>query len=350
MSVKPTPFGRSVELSLLKVVGMTDGEVFDLFCDVRWADNGGDPYCPRCPCRKVYALGTRLIWRCARCRREFSVTSGTCFASRKLSLKQILLAVTLFLMGKKGVASLQVSRMLDVEYKTAYVLTQKIRQVLAAMQTDLPRLDGEVEVDGAFFGGHLERFNKLDRRTGRQRVCKRFGERRVVVVLRQRRGRTLTWVGDRESGAIAFVKANVKPGTTIHADGGRAWNSLGALFDLMRVNHDVSFSDDGACTNRAESFFSLLRRKQVGVHHRMSGRHLHLYAAEMAWRNDHNRVREGVLAFRLLRLLLTRPMTGEWVGYWQGAARAMGRKPKKGQTQGGKWKMPQAADPVAGAA
>jgi len=31
-----------------------------------------------------------------------------------------------------------------------------------------------------------------------------------------------------------------------------------------RINHAVAFSDDGACTNQAESFFSRLRRAEIG--------------------------------------------------------------------------------------
>jgi ISXO2 transposase-like protein len=35
----------------------------------------------------------------------------------------------------------------------------------------------------------------------------------------------------------------------------------------MRINHSVAFTDDGACTNQAESFFSRLRRAELGQHH-----------------------------------------------------------------------------------
>ena len=59
---------------------------------------------------------------------------------------------------------------------------------------------------------------------------------------------------------------------------------------MMRVNHSREFkSDDGACTNQAESWFSRLRRAEMGVHHRISGRYLYQYANEMAWREDHRR-------------------------------------------------------------
>ena len=36
--------------------------------------------------------------------------------------------------------------------------------------------------------------------------------------------------------------------------------------------------------NQAESFFSRLRRAEIGIHHHISGRYLAGYANEMAWR------------------------------------------------------------------
>ena len=38
------------------------------------------------------------------------------------------------------------------------------------------------------------------------------------------------------------------------------------------VNHSVEFkSEEGGCTNEAESYFSRLRRSEFGIHHRISG-------------------------------------------------------------------------------
>jgi hypothetical protein len=42
----------------------------------------------------------------------------------------------------------------------------------------------------------------------------------------------------------------------------------------------------GACRNGAESYFSRLRRGEVGHHHHISGPYLVRYAQEAAWRED----------------------------------------------------------------
>jgi ISXO2-like transposase domain len=69
-----------------------------------------------------------------------------------------------------------------------------------------------------------------------------------------------------------MLRQHVASGTTVHADESAAWDVLHASFPMLRVNHCVEYkSEEGACTNQAESFFSRLRRSEMGVHHRISG-------------------------------------------------------------------------------
>ena len=51
----------------------------------------------------------------------------------------------------------------------------------------------------------------------------------------------------------------------------RGWDTLHAYYDMRRINHTIAFSKDGASTNQAESYFSRLRRAEIGTHHRVSG-------------------------------------------------------------------------------
>jgi hypothetical protein len=61
----------------------TDDEAHARFEAIRFADNGCAAFCPRCDCTAVYAYAVRRIWKCKACSYQFSVTSGTIFASRK---------------------------------------------------------------------------------------------------------------------------------------------------------------------------------------------------------------------------------------------------------------------------
>ncbi len=73
-----------------------------------------------------------MRWRCKACRADFSVTSGTLFASHKLPLRTYLLGVAAFCNEVKGKSMLALSRERDVQYKTAFVLAHKMREAMAS--------------------------------------------------------------------------------------------------------------------------------------------------------------------------------------------------------------------------
>jgi hypothetical protein len=113
------------------------------------------------------------------------------------------------------------------------------------------------------------------------------------------------------------VARRVLPGSTVYADEASHWDALHARFRTHRINHGFAFSDDGACTNQAESFFSRLRRAEYGQHHRISGVYLPFYAGEMAWREDMRREDTRMQSARCTADALTHPKSRNWCGYWQ---------------------------------
>jgi transposase-like protein len=276
-------------LSLRDIMRMSDETAHARLVAIRFAANNGEPFCPHCGVLKVYTLAeTPIRWKCAGCRRKFSVTSETLFHSRKLPIREYLAIIALFCDGVKGVAALRMARDMRVNPKSAFVLLHKLREAMGAVVTDGGELAGEVEIDGAYFGSRIRAANRLaDRRQQRRDDS----NRQVVVVARERGlGRTIPWVVDWESDAILPIRQNVASGTEVHADESGAWNILHASYPMKRVNHSVEFkAEDGACTNQAESYFSRLRRSQFGIHHRISGHLLQAYADEMAWREDNRR-------------------------------------------------------------
>lgn len=186
-------------LSLAKVMGMTDQEVEITFQRLRWPGTNGEPVCPGCGCGTCYASRRRtgqLRWRCKACRGDFSITSGTLFAWHKLALRTYLFAIVLFSNEVKGKSMLALARDLDVQYKTAFVLAHKLREAMASSVKEL-QIGGdgrEAEIDGAYFGGHVRPANRAADRVDRRLAENQSGRRRVVVVMRERGGRTLTQV------------------------------------------------------------------------------------------------------------------------------------------------------------
>jgi hypothetical protein len=92
---------------------------------------------------------------------------------------------------------------------------------------------------------------------------------------------------------------------------------LHARYLTKRINHSVAYSDGEACTNMAESFFSRLRRAEIGIHHKVAGPYLAAYADEMGWREDNRRVSNGEQYLMAVNAALKHPKSQKWCGYWQ---------------------------------
>src|SRR5438552_10574407 len=119
---------------------------------IRWP-NG--PVCPHCgeSERKPYLLPhkTRRLWKCAACRKQFTVTVGTIFEGSHVGLHKWLLAFYLLCSSKKGMSAHQLHRMLGVTYKTAWFMAHRIRYAME--QPAFTRLlSGTVEVDETYVG------------------------------------------------------------------------------------------------------------------------------------------------------------------------------------------------------
>jgi len=303
-------------LSLRDVLRMTDDQAMAMFRAIRWADTEGEPVCPHCGCVACYEYVSRPIFKCKGCGKQFSVTSGTIFNSRKLSIRDYLAAIVIFINAAKGISALQLGRDLGVQYKTAFVLTHKLREAMASELKGMV-LNGTVEVNGCYVGGHVRPANIKAQRVDRRTAENQNGKRKCVVVMRQRGGRTLPFAMMSEAEGVTMIKNRVAKGSVVHADEAASWDDLHARYEMKRINHQVAYSLDGACTNLAESFFSRLRRAEWGQHHHIGALYLGRYAAEMAWREDHRRQSNGSQVGRLLGLALAQPASVDWCGYWQ---------------------------------
>ncbi len=301
---------------------MTDAEAETAFRNVRWDETDGAPVCPVCggldayDCRRPNGAAR---WRCRACQKDFTLTSGTLFASHKLPLRMYLAAIAIFCNEVKGKSMLAMSRDLGLSYKAAFVLCHKMREAMA-VEMKGRTLGGEdkiAEVDGAYFGGYVKPANRIENRVDRRLAENRSGKRKVVVIIRERDGNSLPAVFRSEAAATDFIRKHLKPGTVVNADEASSWDGLYAKFEMKRINHSEAYSLDGACTNWAEEYFSRLRRAEAGHHHHISGPYLLRYAQEMAWREDSRRVANGEQVGRVAHLALNTKPSVDFCGYWQ---------------------------------
>src|SRR4030042_5099015 len=117
--------------------------------------------CPRCGSKKISRITERNQYDCDKCRYQFSVTAGSIFHDSHLPLWKWFLAVYLMTESKKGISANQLKRSLAISYKTAWYLCHRIRKAMEEAKNK-PQLDGTVEVDETYVGGHYDRRRKRE--------------------------------------------------------------------------------------------------------------------------------------------------------------------------------------------
>lgn len=305
---------RAKTLSVKSVMRMSEEEAYAEFRRLRWPDTDGQPVCPHCGYDHCYDIRTRRIFKCAACRKQFSVTSGTLFNSAKLEYRDYLAVIALFVNAAKGISALQISRDMGISYKAAFVLLHKLREAIEDSRGNM-KLEGEVEIDGAYYGGHVRPPNSG--REGKRPAVK--SRKLCVLTLVRRAGGTVPLVVPTENTEVVLAAAakHILPGSRIFADEHGAYDALHARYETYRINHRYSYSDGVACTNAAESFHSRMRRAEIGQYHRISDRFLQRYAFETAYRSDRRQTDNGAIFAELGEMALGHPVSRQWKGYWQ---------------------------------
>ena len=317
-------------LSLMQIMRLSDDEAFTMFKDARWTATGGEAVCPRCGNEKHYWLGTRKQWRCKNkdCNYTFSVTSGTIFANHKMPLRNYLAAIAIYSNTAKGISALQLSRDLDVQYKTAFVLAHKMRESLVDANT--AQLEGEVEMDGCYVNKHVRPKNNIQNRIDRRLKANQNPNKRTVMVMRQRGNKgegavkTLTFLTKNEGqkATMKLALANIDKSAIIYADEHRSYDVLHSTLVTRRVIHARHYSGpNGENTNQAESYFSRFRRMQYGQVHRMDNLYMDRYANEAAYREDTRRISNGEIFSDIMTRCATSTVSRDFAGYWQGNKR-----------------------------
>lgn len=264
---------------------------------LRWPEG---VVCPRCLSKKISRVLKRDQFDCDSCRYQFSVRAGTIFHDSHLPLYKWFLALYLMGESRKGISANQIKRTLNVSYKTAWYLTQRIRESMKDGKPSL--LKGVVEVDETWIGGRNRGRgvkNKLKNKTMVVAAIERGGPIRMKVEKH----------ADRET-LHTFIEENTDKATHIMTDEHRAYDGI----QYRRLSHHtVNHSKDEWArkdpwiealvhTNTVESAFSLFKRSVVGAYHHLSAKHLDRYLDEFEFRFN-NRRNPYLFRDSLLKLL-----------------------------------------------
>ena len=104
--------------------------------------------CPMCGNGDAASLKSRAhTYECLRCGRQTSITAGTVMHRTKLPLTVWFWVAHLMSTHSNGMSAQQLADQLGLTYKTAWLLTQKLRRSM--VDPDREPLEGVVEVDQA---------------------------------------------------------------------------------------------------------------------------------------------------------------------------------------------------------
>ena len=186
---------KAKTLRLADVLRMTDAEAETAFCKIRWSMTAGEPVCPHCGGLDAY-LNPRpkgaMRYRCKACAKDFTVTSGTLFASHKRPLRDYLAAIAIFCNEVKGKSAVgpqpRSGPLLQVGFRAG---CHKLREAMAEeLKGRMIGGDGKVaETDGGYFGGYVKPANHREDRKDRRLWENKSGKRQCVVIVRERDGK-----------------------------------------------------------------------------------------------------------------------------------------------------------------
>lgn len=229
--------------------------------------------------------------KCGECRKQFTVKVGTVFEHARMPLHKMLQAVHLMVSSKKGISAHQLSRVLEVQYKSAWFLAHRIREAMRSGElAPFGSGGGTVEIDETFIG----------RKKGME-VRRGFSHKMKVLALVDRDTRCArTMVIDEVNYAtiVPIVLANVAREATVMTDENRVYRFVPRHFaGHGKTNHlageYVNLEDRTIHSNTVEGYFSVFKRGMKGVYQHCGEQHLHRYLAEYEFRYN-NRIANGV--------------------------------------------------------
>lgn len=253
----------------------------DFLAEQRWGSSE-KAVCPHCKCKDTYKYEDGKLFKCAECKKQFTVRIGTIFEDSRIPLIKWFIAIYLFSSMKKGISSIQLAKYIEVTQKTAWFMLHRIREV---MNSGNSPFDGITEVDEAYFGG----------KEGNKHTVNKFkSEKTAVIGLVNRDTKQVMAVAipnsDKEN-LLPKIGCNIKMGSTIVTDTYNAYKNLKNNYkhytikhsanEYVRLDSRVAFKIH---TNTIEGFWSQVKRGIYGIYHWASAKHINRYLNEYAFR------------------------------------------------------------------
>lgn len=280
-----------------------EAEAFKFLERIVWADGVVCPHCGVVGGRVYDLAGVRSkasvknpegvvrhgLKKCGECRKQFTVKIGTVFEHARMPLHKMLQAVHLMVSSKKGISAHQLSRVLEVQYKSAWFLAHRIREAMRSGELAVPFGTGgtAVEVDETYIG-----FLK-----GAPMGKGWPNKMKVLSLVDRATGQLRSYTFDQMISAYVepVVRANIAKEARLITDDARIYKRIGKHFASHEtVNHAAyEYGRGDVFTNTVEGSFSIFKRGMKGVYQHCGEQHLHRYLAEFDFRYS-NRAKLGI--------------------------------------------------------
>ena len=249
---------------------------------IRWAN--GKRECPVCKHHKSYEVKGKkpMPYRCLKCKKYFSVRTGTIFARSHIPIQKWAIAIYLVTTSLKGVSSMKLHRELGITQKSAWFLLHRIRE---AFDTSGDTFSGIVEVDETY-KGRLEKNKHWDKKLYAGLGAE--GKTAVIGAKNREQNQVKAKVihNTKRHTLHGFINENVETGSTVYTDDFKSHEKLDG-YKQGTVRHSVGeYVDEQIHINGMESFWAVMKRAHKGVYHKLSVKHLGRYVQEFVGRHN----------------------------------------------------------------
>ncbi|MCU1465627.1 MAG: putative transposase for insertion sequence element [Actinomycetia bacterium] len=325
-------YPRGMERISIPALGkrvQSEADAYEFMEEMRWA---GQPVCPHCgSVREHYFLtpkaeagratrrgkvSERRVWKCAACRRQFSVLTGTVMHSSKIPVKTWLFVIVEICSSKNGVSAREIQRKYELTPKTAWHMLHRLREAMKRGDAFQP-MTGTIVADEAYIGGQSRRkYGHL--RADIEHIVP--AKAVVFTLINAESGEARSKVVPNVKGDTLWsaIRAQVDmPNSRLMTDESMSYRGVGREFGLGHdsVTHNLGeYVRGDVSTNRAENYFGQLKRSIDGTFHKVSHEHLDRYLAEFDFRYSTRKLTDTQRVYRLMgqvagRRLAYRPLT-----------------------------------------
>lgn len=269
-----------------------ESSCYKYLAELKWSSGYKCSKCSNTKCCKGH---TEYDKQCTKCAYIESPTAGTLFHLVKFSILKAFWIVYYVSTSKKGIASTELSRKLQLRQKTCWLFKQKVMQAMAS--SDQHPLEGKVEIDEFVIGQQEEGV------VGRKNTKKRLiiiGIERATKGVKRIYAKQIS--KSTKKNIKAFIEQKVSKEAEMKTDAFSSYRSLEK--ELPNLKTEKS-------TKKGKNF-DAMHRVIMGIKAWLRGthghaKHLQYYLDEYCYRYNRHRMKEGIFENLITRMVKHKP-------------------------------------------